>query len=195
MAKTVKKNPPTQPSGKKPSAGLPPEGENIDKIRDILFGAQTRQIDKKLAALEAKIDKDNDTLRSEFKTSLDTLEQFVRKELRSLADQLASETSDREESADSLADKVSDTKKSLEKKIGQINEKTVKDHRDTQEQILAQSKTLMDELHQKTDALQNRIDGAVEDLSHEKTDRQALANLLMEVGMRLKDELQLPDVE
>jgi len=195
MARSVKKNASTQASAKQQGAGLSSEGENIDKIRDILFGAQTRQIDKKLATLEVKIENDIQSLRSETKTSLDTLEQFIRKEFQNLSDQVNGEKTTREESVENLSDKLSNTKKSFEKKIGQASDKALKDQRETQDQILKQSKTLMEEILQRNDALQNRIDQAVEALNHEKTDRQALANLLMEVGMRLKDEFQLPDVE
>jgi hypothetical protein len=35
----------------------------------------------------------------------------------------------------------------------------------------------------------------VDALTHEKTDRMALANLLMEAAMRLKDEFQLPEAQ
>ena len=177
------------------NAGMPSEGENIDKIRDILFGSQTRQIEKKLTAMEDKIDKDIQSLRSETKTTLDTLEQFLRKEMQSLSDQLAGEKSERGESVDNLSAKIADTKKALEKKMGLLSDKMVKDQSDTQEQILKQSKNLLEEMHQKNDALQNRLDQSVESLTYEKSDRLALANLLMEAAMRLKDEFQLPEPE
>jgi hypothetical protein len=55
------------------TAGLPPEDDNIDKVRDILLGSQTRQIEKRLAAMQDKIDKEIGYLRSEIKTTLDSL--------------------------------------------------------------------------------------------------------------------------
>lgn len=171
------------------------EGENIDKIRDILFGSQTRQIDKKLIAMEGKIDKDIASLRSEMKTTLDTLEQFVRKELQSLSDQSVSEKSERAESVENLSDKLTDAKKTFEKKFSQLSDKVIKDQRETQEQILQQAKNLLEEMHQKNATLQKRMDQSLEALAHEKTDRLALADLMMEAAMRLKDEFQLPEIE
>lgn len=185
---TVEADEPTDPVSS-------PDVENIDKIRDILFGSQTRQIDKKLIAMDGKIDKEIASLRSETKTTFDTLEQFVRKELQSLSDQLTSEKSGNAESVENLAGKISDTRKTLDKKISQLNDKVIKDQRETQEQILQQAKNLMEEMHQKNDVIQKRLDQSVEELAYEKTDRLTLANLMMEAGMRLKDEFQLPEPE
>jgi hypothetical protein len=145
--------------------------------------------------VEEKIDKEIGFLRSETKNTLGALEQFLRKELQSLSDQLSSEKSERAESVDSLSGRVADTQKAVEKKLSQLSDKVVKDQRDTQEQILLQTKTLLDEMHEKNDGLQKRMDQSIEALSQEKTDRLALANLMMEAAMRLKDEFQLPEPE
>jgi hypothetical protein len=195
MAKSVKKSAPAQAPAQQHGGGLPNEGENIDKIRDILFGSQSRQIEKKLMAMDDRLDKEIAALRSETKTTLDTLEQFVRKELQSLADQLSTEKSERTESAENLSEKIDDAKKNLEKKLSLQGDKMIKDQRDIQDQILQQSKNIMDEIHQKNDALQLSLDRAVESLSSDKADRLALANLMMEAAMRLKDEFQLPETE
>ena len=193
MAKPAKKTPPAKAPAQPLDSALPNEGENIDKIRDILFGSQSRQIEKKMAAMEDKLDKEIAALRSETKTILDTLEQFVRKELLSLSDQLSAEKAERSESAEHLADRIADAKKNMEKKIGILGDKMIKDQRDIQEQILQQSKNLMEEMHQKNDALQMSLDQASESLAYEKADRLALANLMMDAALRLKDEFPLPE--
>lgn len=195
MAKPAKKNSASQAPDHPMGSGTPPDGENIDKIRDILFGSQSRQIEKELSAVEEKIDKEIGFLRSETKNTLGALEQFLRKELQSLSDQLSSEKSERAESVDSLSGRVADTQKAVEKKLSQLSDRVVKDQRDTQEQILLQTKNLLDEMHEKNDGLQKRMDQSIEALSQEKTDRLALANLMMEAAMRLKDEFQLPEPE
>ena len=142
-----------------------------------------------------KIDNEIVSLRSETKTTLAAFEQFVRKELQSLSDQLSSEKSERAESVNSLSGRVADTQKAVEKKLDQLSDKVVNDQRDTQEQILLQTKNLLDEMHEKNDGLQKRVDQSIEALAQEKTDRLALANLMIEAAMRLKDDFQLPEPE
>ncbi len=195
MAKPAKKDSTSQAPDHPTEVATPPDGENIDKIRDILFGSQSRQIEKKLSAVEDKIDKEIDFLRSETKTTLGASEQFVRKALQSLSGQLNRERSERAESVESLSDRVADTQKTVEKKLDQLNDKVVSDQRDTQAQILLQTKNLLDEMHEKIDGLQKRMDQSIEALAQEKIDRLALANLMMEAALRLEDDFQLPEPE
>lgn len=195
MAKMSRKAQLSEAPGQPMDPGHSSEDENIDKIRDILFGSQTRQFEKKLMVIEDKIDKEVASLRSQTKITLDTLEEFFRKELQSLSDQLTSEKSEHAESVGNLSDKVTVANKALEKKLGQLSEKVIKDQRETQAQILQQAKNLLQEMHQKNDAFQKRMDQSMEALAHEKTDRLALADLMMEAAMRLKDEFQLPETE
>lgn len=179
-----------------PDAGNnPSESENIDKIRDILFGSQSRRIEKKLVVLDDKIEKAIASVRIETKSTLDTLEQFVRKELQSLSDQLSSEKNERIESTQSLSEKADDAKKAFENKLGLLTEKVVNNQRETQDQILQQAKTVMTEIREKNDALQKQLDQSIEALNNEKTDRLALADLMMEAAMRLKNEFHLPEPE
>ena len=171
----------------------PSESENIDKIRDILFGSQSRKIEKKLIALDDRIEKAIASVRVEMKSTLDTLEQFVRREFQSLSDQLTSEKNERIESAQTLSEKVNDAKRILENKLSLLGDKVVSNQREAQDQILQQAKTVMTEIREKNDALQKQLDQSIEALTHEKTDRLALADLMMEAAMRLKNEFQLPE--
>jgi len=55
------------------------EGANVDKIRDILFGSQMRDYDKRFGRLEDRLIKDAESLREEMKKRFETLEAFVQK--------------------------------------------------------------------------------------------------------------------
>ena len=74
------------------------EGANVDKIRDILFGSQMRDYDKRFGRLEDRLIKDAESLREEMKKRFETLEAFVQKELESLGLRLKTEKSERAES-------------------------------------------------------------------------------------------------
>ena len=63
-----------------------------------------------------------------------------------------------------------------------------------QAQILQQSKELMAEIRTKHEEVSAALEQSVNRLVEEKTDRLALANLLMEMSMRLKDEFDIPDI-
>lgn len=171
------------------------EEEGIDKIRDILFGAQVRQYEQKISHLEELIQKEIANLRSETAKRADTLETYVKKELEALSDLIKTEQSGRTEAVEELSSKVERTNKVMEKKTAQLSEKLIDLQRDLQEQILQQSKSLMEEIRSQNSQISSALDQSVKDLRTEKMDRIALANLLMEVAMRLKDEFKIPEVE
>lgn len=171
------------------------EEEGIDKVRDILFGAQVRQYEQKFKHLEDLIQKEITNLRSETTKSAATLETYVKKEQEALSEQVKNEQSARTESVEELSDKLDRAIKNLEKKMGQLSEKVIAGQRDLQEQILQQSKSLMEEIRSQNSQVSSSLDESVNELRTDKMDRLSFANLLMEVAMRLKDEFKIPEVE
>ncbi len=194
MAKAAKKGV-KNASPPKDSMAATGEPENIDKIRDILFGSKERQYEQKFSSLETAIQKEISDLRSETKKSMASLENFIKKELTSLGDQLRSEQDERHEAMEDAAAQLDNARKALERKLGQLSDKTVAAQRDLQEQLLQQSKSLLEEIHDRHEALGADLDAAVRELRNEKTDRIELANMLMEVALRLKEEFELPPAE
>src|ERR1700691_4937341 len=73
------------------------EGANVDKIRDILFGSQMRDYEKRFVKLEDRLIKDAEALRDEMNKRFQSLEGFVQKELESLGHRLKGEKSERSE--------------------------------------------------------------------------------------------------
>ena len=171
------------------------EEEGIDKVRDILFGAQVRQYEQKFKHLEDLIQKEIANLRSETTKSAATLETYVKKEQEVLSEQFKNEQSARTESVEELSDKLDRAIKNLEKKMGQLSEKVIAGQRDLQEQILQQSKSLMEEIRSQNSQVSSSLDESVNELRTDKMDRLSFANLLLEVAMRLKDEFKIPEVE
>src|SRR5262245_38466407 len=77
-------------------------GANLDKVRDILFGSQMRDVERRFARLEERLIKETQDLKDDVKRRLEALENFARKESESLADQLRGERTERLESARTL---------------------------------------------------------------------------------------------
>lgn len=173
------------------SLGQSMEKENIDKIRDILFGAQLRQYDQRFIRLEESLHQEIINLRNETKKTFTFLEDYIKREFATLSEQVKTEQTERTETVEELARKLNDATRILERKITQLHTKSIQEQRQLQEQILQQSKNLMEELREKHETLSTSLDRACKELRNDKTDRVALANLLMEVGMRLKDEFSI----
>jgi len=175
------------------SEGDAGDRDSVDRIRDILFGAQARQYDQKIGFLEEMIGKEAARLREGTRQATETLEHYTKRELESLVAQLKAEKSERMESADHLAATIDSAVKAVERKINASDENVHAGHRDLQEQILQQSKFLQNEIQQRHDEILAALKKATDELRKEKTDRIALGNLFTEVGLRLKEEFKIPE--
>jgi hypothetical protein len=77
----------------------------------------------------------------------------------------------------------------LEKKIDKLDEQLVKSSRDFRQQILDQSKSLSDEIHQKHQATAEALAQATQELRSDKVDRSALSELFVEMAVGLSGDV------
>lgn len=167
-------------------------GGNVDKIRDLLFGAQMRDYDKRFARLEERLLKESGELREETRQRFDALESFLKNELAALSDRIKSEARQRDERDDELSRQLQDTAKNIERKFGQFDDQTAQAQRELRQQLLEQSKALSEEIRRKHDELAAKLAREADELRNEKTDRAALADLFTELALRLNNQFRLP---
>ena len=170
----------------------PVESGNIDKIREILFGGQMRDYERRFSRLEERLTKEASDLREDTRRRFDALESFFKQELEVLSERLQSEQRTRDESVQDLSRVLKDTGQTLERKLSQMDEQTVRNQRDLRQQILDQSKSLSDEIRRKGDELVALVEREVAALGNDKTDRASLAALFNEVALRLNNEFKIP---
>jgi len=170
------------------SALSPAESGNVDKIRDILFGGQMRDYDKRFARLEERLMKEAAELRENNKRSVEALETFVKKEFEALGARLDAERQGR----DGVARELHDTARTIEKKLEDFENQTAQAQRDLRQQLLDQSKSLNEEIQRKHDEVSTVLQREVADLNHEKTDRASLSALFTEVALRLNQDFNIP---
>src|ERR1700733_6102721 len=169
------------------------EGANVDKIRDILFGSQMRDYEKRFVRLEDTVTKALDTLREDMTKRLDTLGSCIRQEVDSLSTRLKSEKSERTEAFKEISREIKDGGKVIEKKLSQLEEQMSDGQGELRAKLLEHSKAVsseIDKLRRDTAAALNR---EVDVLRDEKTDRAALADLFTEFSLRLKNKFELPE--
>ncbi|HZI87056.1 MAG TPA: hypothetical protein VFD48_09490, partial [Pyrinomonadaceae bacterium] len=136
------------PAEVKNNAEIPANAEtgNVDKIREILFGGQMRDYDKRFARLEERLLKESNELREGNRRSLEALETFVKNEFASLANRLQMEQQSRESSDQNLSRELQEAIRSVEGKLTQFQNQTTETQRDLRQQLLDQSKSLNEEI-------------------------------------------------
>jgi len=168
------------------------ESGNVDKIREILFGGQMRDYEKRFSRLEERLLKESAELREETKRLFSTLEIFIKKEIEALTEAMNVERHNREGTISLLSRELHETRDSLAAKLQQLVELTTRAQRDLRQQILDQSRGLAEEMRRKYDELSATLTHDIDELRQEKTDRAALSALFREVAMRLNNEFKLP---
>lgn len=168
---------------------------NIEKVRDILFGNQMRDTDRRFSRLEERFVQETSDLKEEVRKRLSALEQFFKQEAESLAERIKSEHDDRTDATKELSREARETAKAFEKKTGMLDDHIGRAQRELRQQILELHQRLTDDLRQKADEILARLGQEAAELRHDKADRATIAALLTEMAMRLTNDLTLPGVE
>lgn len=164
---------------------------NVDKIRDILFGNQMREYEKRFGRLEEKMVKEVSNLKDELRKGFDSLESYVKKQLELLSDRQKMEQDDRSAAIREVSKDLKETATGIEKKISNLEDQLNKRARDLHDQILMQSKNLSEEVQKKHEAITSTLEREARELQNDKVDRSSLGELLMEMALRLTNETGL----
>lgn len=166
----------------------PAAGNNLDKIRDILFGAQVRDHERRFTKLEAQLLAEAAQLRHDLKERFASLEQYIRKEVDQVTGRLTAEEQGRTDAVGRLTTELQALAGVLQQTATQLREQSEQAHRDLQDQLQHQATSLTADFTQQQAALSATVDNAVRQLSHQKTDRASLATLFQELSQRLSHD-------
>ncbi|MEA5602172.1 hypothetical protein [Nostoc sp. UHCC 0252] len=164
------------------------EGRNLDKVREILFGNQIRDTERRFTRLEEHLIKELGNVRDETRKRLDALEIYIKQEVDSLTQRLKNEQLERDSQLKAVVEESKTTSIFLEKKITQFEEQNTNNQRELREQILNQSKNLQDDIQQKSQEILTLLEREAQELRRDKTDRSHLAAIFAELAMRLNAE-------
>lgn len=168
------------------------ESGNVDKIREILFGGQMRDYDKRFTRLEERLLKESAELREESRRRVEALETFVNKEFAALVNRLQAEQQSREASVQTMSRELNEAIKSLDARLTQFYNQNTEAQHDLRQQLLEQSKNLNEEIRRKHDDVSATLERELAELNHEKTDRTSLSALFTEVALRLNNDFKIP---
>jgi hypothetical protein len=167
--------------------GAPSTGENLEKVRDILFGSQMRDHDRRFARIEERLNQDMTELRDETRKRLDSLEAYIKREVQSVLDRVKAEQTQRTDALKQVGQDLKEASRAMEQRAGELEELNTQTQRELRDALLEQSKTLRDEVQQAGRDTTNRLEATADELRADKVDRGALAGLFNELAMRLSE--------
>lgn len=166
----------------------PSASGNLDKIRDILFGEQARNHDRRFAQLEQHLIREASDLRSDLKRRFDELETYIKNEVNAVMERLTHEQETRSDAVTKLAQELNALASTLTHTARQLDEKAVEGQARLQQQLVKRTDELVTDVQSRHAEITLALDRAVQDLQTAKADRAALAAILLEASKRLAAE-------
>jgi len=168
--------------------GGPGDAVGVDKIRDLLFGNQMQDYDRRFSKLEERVLQRFKDVESEAKRNLDMYESNAKKQVDSLAGQLRSEKDSRADADKEIDRNLREQNQALEKQVRALSDQLSALERDVADRINRNDHLLREEIKQKNEGVQMLIEKMFADVSNVKTDRNLLAGLFVEVAKCLNQD-------
>ncbi|WP_447963210.1 hypothetical protein [Nitrospira sp. Ecomares 2.1] len=159
---------------------------SLDKVRDILFGAQSRDIEKRFAALEDRLFQESSRLREDLTKSVDDLKTHMNQEIQGLVGKLQQEQDRRVATIQDMGQTVKTVESQISKRIVELTEHASNQFQAMSAEMQRQKHELIEQDQEAMSRMESQFEQAVNELKVEKTDRAVLAEMLMEVALRLK---------
>lgn len=169
-------------------AAMDEAGEGIDQVRDILFGAQMRTVDRRLAQLEGRFQRDLEAVRKDLSKQLSDLG----KQGDAFTEKLTAERAKRTEELKMLRSDMNKGLKALDRSVAKIDDATSKADAESRDQILALGQSLTKDIKALSGRLEADIDRYTTELRSEKTDIASLVELYTDMARRLAAILETP---
>jgi len=162
------------------------EEGNLEKVRDILFGSQSREFEERCNLLEKRLLQESTDLKDQLTQSLEDIKTYVNKEVSRLTSQIQQEQAGRSNSVEEVGQVIKTLGSQLESRLSGLHDQTTTQHQILEGQLTQQKAELAEHQQQALAEMQSRFQEALKELKVDKTDRAVLAEMLMDVALRLK---------
>ncbi len=179
---------PASQSGSSSHGNLQDSAEegNLEKVRDILFGTQSREFDERCNRLEKRLLQESTDLKDQFTRSLDEMKTYVNSEVSRLTNQIQEEQAGRSNSMEEVGQVMKTMGAQLESRLSGLYDQTTVQHQKLEGLLTQQKAELTEHQEQAMTDMQERFQKALNELKDDKTDRAGLAEMLMDMALRLK---------
>lgn len=165
---------------------------NVDKIRQILFGGQMRDYEKRFDAMEKRLSQNIERLARDMDRRMERLDTFARREFDKLGDQIKAEKKDRVAESKKGSGELQSLIDQVESWFAEVDEQIAADAKNMRLELIDQSETLSAQIHENHEQITSALQKEADDLGSRKLAREDMAALLSEFSMRLSKDFKLP---
>jgi hypothetical protein len=166
----------------------PTDAVGVEKIRDLLFGNQMQDYERRFSTLEERFQHKLKDVEVEAGRSLGALEATIKKQLESVANQFREEKDLRADGDKELERLLREHTQALEKRLSQMSDQLARMERDVTDRLAHETQALREEIKRRNDDTRSAIERMFSELSSVKTDRNLLAGLFVEIARCLNQD-------
>ena len=164
--------------------------ENLEQVRDILFGGQMRAVESRLARMEERITHEREAMRADIEKQIAQLELYAKREVEALGEKISGERSKRNDDLKSLRAELRSAGQSLDKRLAKLDEVTTTADAELRTQLLEHGKETAKRIKKLSDDVGKELDQAIGQLQGEKADKASLVEVFSQVVVSLTDDLE-----
>jgi hypothetical protein len=169
----------------------PAEG-NVDQIRDILFGGQMRDYERRFEELEERSKREAERARLDFSKRIEGLEQLLKDQSDKHAAQLKKLDTELRNATEAAAIATEKLGKSLRHELSEVDEKHETGASSLRERLHKLANETADAMRANHDEISSAIERTGNGLRDEKVAREELAGFFTEMALRLTRQFELP---
>ena len=181
----------TMSEPKKPAADADAD-RNVDQIRDILFGGQMRDYERRFQEMGQRLEAEMARLSDSQDKRLAQIDKRLDEQFDKLSRLLRQEVSDRNQAVDDLESRVQQAARTARTEINNALDGVGTELNSVDERLREALAELSSALNERAREAANSVAKASTDLRAEKVGREDLSALLTELALRLKGDFDLP---
>ena len=171
------------------SASNSGDAPGVDKIRELLFGNQMQDYDRRFAVIDDRFQQKLRDLEAESARSLGSIESSLKKQMESMAAQFRNDKDVLAEADKALERGLRENLQALDKRTSQAADQLGRLEREFMDRLERASQELRDEMRKRSEDLHATIERMFSELSNVKTDRNLLAGLFVEIARCLNQDV------
>lgn len=173
---------------------------NVDQIREILFGSQSRELKEKFDKVEASIKTMHEEMRKKMEQSQNDFNARIESEVEAISRKIKNVTTQQQDEFADVRDSALKQEKRLQNALDIAEEELNAKREQLQKQQTENTTALRSQMDTLQDELLNILDEKISDLGLAKLSRDDAADIMMEAAMAMKgtqiqQQLSMTEIE
>jgi len=159
---------------------------NVDQIRDLIFGSQIKEFEEKFNQLNATLQSVEEKITKAFNESYDKLQKETERSLEALEkkiDNLATSTQKERSKLKELIDTTDDT---LHDQLNNQKDEFATKLKIMKENAADENRKMLDNIQVMKAEIQTAVEAGLSSLSDDKLSRDSMAQMLLDVAMKIQ---------